>query len=70
MVKVKIYKGPTGFSWAMFNEENLNLCNSSQSYETERNLIVDLQKFLKDVREPVDLISYHQPIMMVNARKI
>ena len=70
MVKVKIFKGPVGFSWAMFDGENKNLCNSSQAYATERNLIEDLQKFLKDVRDPVDLIGYQQPMMLVNPRKL
>jgi hypothetical protein len=70
MVKVKIYKGPTGFSWAMFDENHKNLCNSSQSFTTERNLIEDLQGFLREVRQSVDLISYDQPLALMNARKL
>ena len=71
MIKIKVYKGPTGeFTWSAFNEGNENLFNCSRTYTTERNLVVDLKEMLGDMRQPVSLIGYQQPMMLMNTPKI
>lgn len=59
MLKIKVYRDARNeFRWSALDENNKVIADSSEGYNTERNLITALRNVLAEFRNPVKLIGY------------